>query len=1097
MSAGKTTTGCLEPETLAAFAEGKLKRHEIPAVLAHLEGCRDCMGALAAANDSLREASPHAGGGRFRTWSLAAAAVIALTALFSAPFVRQWLRPVSPVERLVALAPPAARAVEPRLSGGFAWAPYRGPLRTVGERGSDSRRLKLAGVAGELVEQADRDGLPHHQHDAGVALVLIEQPLEAVTRLRAAALSAPGNAKGWSDLGAALYAAGLRLGRPSLYPEALAAFDRALRIEPGLPEARFNRALTLERLGLAGQAREAWQRYLEADPGSPWAAEAREHEKRLGTMTGAVLFEHDRPLLERAVEAGDRAGVEAFVRRHPQLCRTHGELASLGAWGEALRRGDPAAAARALAVARGIGEALVRASGESLLAEAVRAIDAASASGRETLAAAQVLYFRGRTTYLRQRPTEAEPGLRQAARLFAAAGSPMALRARYYAAETRFDQNDVHGARVELEALLAEADVQPRFAALGAEVRWELARCHIVDDDWTGAYLLLAGAESAFRRLGERNYQGFMDTMLASALLSLGRADEGWATRIRSFELLSAEGLGDRLAVSIGSAARMEARAGRIDPARALLELEQEIDRAAGNSLLLSNALVREAVLSAASGDDDRASSLAREALVEAERIADPGLRDAALADVRFAEGAAALREAPRRAKERLTLAIDFYRTIEKPFFLTECYLLRVRAALRLGETKEALRDVENGLATVERHRIRFGGGATGTGVVDAGRALLGEGLNLAFREGDVAGAFAYAERAQAQLSPASASRVSLAELQKQLAGSDTAVLELILLPDELVAIAVSERDRSLTRRPLTEGRLAALAARAAAADGLASGELYDLLLRPSERALAGARHLIVVAAPALEAVPYAALYDSAARRYLVETASVAVAPCASVLRSLPAVARRSVVALALPAGGLDDAAALPEAEEEIAEVGRLYREASAISATRATFPALLAAAPQADVLHIASHTERQAGAGDTALVFAAGEAGGSGRRVSWDEIAAIRLPPATVVCLAGCETLRRPALPQTRALSLGGGFLAAGASDVIGTLSPIEDVDARELFSDVHRHLAAGASPTEAVRSTQLAALEAESAGRRRTAWRALALLTRRIAQK
>ncbi|HEV7515325.1 MAG TPA: CHAT domain-containing protein, partial [Thermoanaerobaculia bacterium] len=171
-------------------------------------------------------------------------------------------------------------------------------------------------------------------------------------------------------------------------------------------------------------------------------------------------------------------------------------------------------------------------------------------------------------------------------------------------------------------------------------------------------------------------------------------------------------------------------------------------------------------------------------------------------------------------------------------------------------------------------------------------------------------------------------------------------------------------------------------------------------------------------------------------------------------------------------------------------------REASAISAARATFPALLAATARADVLHIASHTERQAGAGDAALVFAGGT-GGRGQRVSWNEIAAIRLPPSTVVCLAGCETLCRPLLPQARALSLGGGFLAAGASDVIGTLAPIEDVDARSLFGDVHRHLAAGASPAEAVRSVQLAALEAESAGRRRLAWRALALLTRRLPQE
>ena len=193
-------------------------------------------------------------------------------------------------------------------------------------------------MAGELVEKADRDGSPQHQHDAGVALVLIEQPLAAVARLRAAASRAPAEAKSWSDLAAALYAAALRLDRPALYPEALAAVDRALRIQPELPEALFNRALILERLGLSWQAREAWQRYLQIDPSSPWAAEARVHLDRLPAATGASLFDHDRPRLEAAAKAGDQATVEALVGRYPQLSRGYGEFDYLARWGEALRR---------------------------------------------------------------------------------------------------------------------------------------------------------------------------------------------------------------------------------------------------------------------------------------------------------------------------------------------------------------------------------------------------------------------------------------------------------------------------------------------------------------------------------------------------------------------------------------------------------------------------------------------------------------------------------------------------------------------------------------------------------------------------------------
>lgn len=1091
MSGGRATPPCLEPEVLAAFAEGKLARREIRAVLDHLDRCPTCMDALAAANDARAGARPPTVFS-WRSWLLAAAALAALSALLAIPFWRR-SHPPSAAARLAALLPRSSRAVEPRIAGDFPWAPYRGSLRA-GEPAPDARRLQLAGVAGELVEAADRDGSPGHQHDAGIALLLLDQPLFAAERLRAAVQRAPQDAAAWSDLSAALAAAALRLGRPSLYPEALAATDRALRIAPRLPAALFNHALLLERLGLPAQARAAWRRYLEADPASPWTAEARAHLARLPATTGAARFERDRPRLESAAQAGDAAAVAALVASYPQLSRLSGELDYLAAWGEAVERGDAALAARQLAIARGIGRALSGISGESLLAAAVASIDAADATRRTALATAHVVYRRGRLTYADERPTAAEPELREATRRFAAAGSPMALVARDFAVNARFDQDDIRGARRELVELLAEAEARPSFIALGARVRWELARCHIADDDWAGAYRLLAEAAAAFRRLGERHYLGFIETMFASALVTLGRIDEGWATRIDSFSILSAEGLEGRLAVGLGSAARMEMRTGRLEAAGALLRIEEDVERAAGGGILLSNALVREAVLSVELGDDGRAPLLAGEALSEAQRVADPRLRAGALADVCFAAGAAALHTDPARAREQLARAIGFYRTIERPLLLPECYLLRARASLRLGDTAEALRDLESGATTVERHRLRFGGAVTGTGVVDAGSALVGEALRLAAERGDATGAFAWAERAQAQLAPAPATPVTLAEMRRHLAGSDTAVLELALVPQGVVAVAAAERGAAVAppRQPLSEAWLAALAAHATAGDGAAAAALYELLIRPSARTLARARHLIVVPGPGLEGVPYAALYDAQAGRYLIETVSVAAAPGASALRGIPAVPRRSVVALALPAGGsgLD---ALPEAAAEAAEITRFYRQATAITGARATFPALLAGAARADVVHVASHAERQAGQEDgLALVFAPGQ-GGDGRRIGWDEVAAAHLPPSTVVCLAACETLRRPALPQVRALSLGGGFLAAGASDVIGTLAPIADLDARELFREVHRQLAAGEIPTAALRHAQLAALARERAGGRLT-WRALALLTRRL---
>ena len=93
------------------------------------------------------------------------------------------------------------------------------------------------------------------------------------------------------------------------------------------------------------------------------------------------------------------------------------------------------------------------------------------------------------------------------------------------------------------------------------------------------------------------------------------------------------------------------------------------------------------------------------------------------------------------------------------------------------------------------------------------------------------------------------------------------------------------------------------------------------------------------------------------------------------------------------------------------------------------------------------------------------------------------------IVVLAACETLRVPDSPRSHALSIGGGFLAAGASAVIGTLVPIADNEAREIFRTIHRGLASGESPASAVRYAQLEAL-----GKRSGAWRAVTLLVNQI---
>ncbi|HYI12408.1 MAG TPA: CHAT domain-containing protein [Thermoanaerobaculia bacterium] len=1084
----------LDALTVAMLAEGRVRRQDLPPLLAHLEQCRRCSDALEIAN----EVAAEQGGGAVRraprTWLMAIAAVLAAIVI-AVPLMRQRDRGIA---QLVELAPRSARVVAPRITGGFDWAAYRGPMRATGSSDTETTRLRLGGAAADAIDRADRERTPAAEHEAAVALLLIEKPLEAEARLVRALKENDKEAKLWSDLAAARCAAADQLGKPSLLPRALAAADRAVELDPRLPEALFNRALIVERMGLTAEARAAWQAYLGVDPSSAWANEAREHLKALPSETTThSQFEKERPKLERAAESGDAATVAAIVAAHPQNARAWGETIYLGQWALAEHEHRDAEAQRMLAVARAIGHALAARSGESLLRDSVRAIDDAGgprAEGRgprETavaplalgpqpsallpqpsalrrLAEAHRLYFTGRRTYNQQKPAEAERELRAAAERFGAA--PMALAARYFAANTRYDQGGVSRAREELAALLASTP--EKYAALRAQIRWQHALCFMVDGDWDGALPLLSGASSEFRRLGERGHAAFLDTLLADALASLGREDEAWTARIRAFTALSAEGLGDRLPVSLGAAARMELRGGDREAALPLLRLEEAATRRENRDTLLADALVRIAVLRGELGDGIAAMDAVREADVVASRIGDEALRGRARADVQFATASVLARSDPRRARELLGSAIDAYRSFELPVFLPEAYLVRARASMAVDDRTAAARDLDDGLAALERHRVQVTDAIVGTGVLDAGKALVADAIRLSLDRGDVRAALAYAERSRARRKEGD---FDLATLQAAL--GKTVVLELVVLPEEVIAFAITRHGVTLARENVTRDVVAAKVARGDA------GELYDLLIRPSAAALETARGLIVVADPLVAAVPFAALYDRTAKRHLVERLAVASAPSAAALRPTDTTVPRSLLAIALPSGA-QESRALPESTREVGELTSLY--AHAVTPAEATFASFASAAPSADVVHIAGHTARERGAGDAALVFANGE------RVSWQTIATSRFAPGAIVFLAACETLRPSS--AARALSLGDGVLAAGAAEVIGTLTPIPDRDAREIFHSVHQHIARGAGAAEALRRAQLEALQNESAGRAGNAWRSVTLLTTRV---
>lgn len=263
------SNGCPTAEALGAFLEGRLDGAERDAVVAHLATCSSCV-ANAEFVTRMGEESPAENvrpiASRRARWIFAAAAAVVIFG-FAALFVQVRSRQAPGIRTLTAAAPSSYRTVEPRLAG-FRWAALQ-RLRADAAP-SDPEALRLAGAAGEVLQRAREDSSAEAAHAAGVAELLLRNTGPALERLRAVA-ERERSAAVWNDLAAAYYTSAVRDRRTSDLPRALAAADRALELDGNLHEARFNRALVLERLGLRDEAAAAWRDYLARDPSSPWA----------------------------------------------------------------------------------------------------------------------------------------------------------------------------------------------------------------------------------------------------------------------------------------------------------------------------------------------------------------------------------------------------------------------------------------------------------------------------------------------------------------------------------------------------------------------------------------------------------------------------------------------------------------------------------------------------------------------------------------------------------------------------------------------------------------------------------------------------------
>jgi tetratricopeptide (TPR) repeat protein len=280
-----------DAERLAEYADGLLAADPLSEVERHLADCEDCRAVvmettafLATAPEKL-EGVPQPAVIRFPSsrWLTRAAALVAMAAalLFAVRVARpEWLlgphadRPELR-ELIAAVAGQPTRPVEGRLTGGFKYAPPPSPTRGPGDRDMPPD-VRIAAARLEQAASGDQPA-PGALADLGVALLTLGDVNKAIDALERAVAQRPLDARYQSDLAAAYLARARRQGSPADWQKALAASERALKANPDLIEAWFNRAVAIEGAAMSpGEVRRAWQDYLTRDSSSEWARERQQ-----------------------------------------------------------------------------------------------------------------------------------------------------------------------------------------------------------------------------------------------------------------------------------------------------------------------------------------------------------------------------------------------------------------------------------------------------------------------------------------------------------------------------------------------------------------------------------------------------------------------------------------------------------------------------------------------------------------------------------------------------------------------------------------------------------------------------------------------------
>lgn len=1026
-----------------------------------------------------------------KRWHLAATFTVALVAATLAwrVYSRQQSKPAaSPQLASLVTAVGSRRAIEPRLTGGFSYGPLMSPTRSAAGVNEQPPDVRIAIAEIEKLETRERS--PTALALLGVAYLSVGDAHRAVPVLEEAVSVPHGDARVRSDLAAAYLVRALDPDNAQDLPRALTAADLAAKADPTLVEARFNRALALERLHLTVEGRQAWQDYLQTDGTSAWASEARSHAITMGDEV-ASSADDEMSQIDRLADTDPGQPIpEPLV----QPARDWLENQLLTRWPDAVGRSSTSEARAIVARARRVASAVAMAAGDAYFGAAIDAIEKTDGSPAmvSRLASAHIAFRRATTQYENNEFVESGRGFATIRGPLERARSPLAYAARLQIAISAYFAGDIDGCTRELDAIIPELDKGRYVRLLGQTYRMR-ALVESVRARFGRALEYNMRALQLFQAGLDAENLAAIESSVAEILEFLGEPREAWAHRARGLAGLRAVRNPRRRHTMLISSVLACLRQGSPEAAAYFQTAVLDNAKRWNRPEALAEAYVRQAELHGQIGDITRVST----DLAEARRwtgMAPPGALSRQIeARIQLASASFTNQGPAVLDESALTAALSYLRKAGLNWALAKAYLARGRAYAARGRPDLAEQDFLAGIEEFEAQRAALTAESLRASYFDQPWDLFREMISLQTttrRRPDVALNFAERGRARTLLEAVARSDravpFDVRALQSRLPSGVTivyySVLEYSLVVWRLTPTRLESYERSVTSAELSRlvNRFRTdLDDRSLAFD--AAGQLYDLLVRDALKDVPPDSTLVFIPDGVLHGVPFAALVDRGTGRYLVQDKPIAVAPSASVFieasapRHDPPARDRTALVVGSPdtrGSGESPLADLPDARREVEEISRLYSSVDTLTASDATKQRFLDAFDKHDIVHFAGHAISNSDFPALSRLVFAGSEDGISDSLFAHELASRHFTRARLLVLAACQTSGGRIRAGEGVLSLARPFLAAGVPTVVASLWDADDRATRTLLVAFHERLRAGATPPQALRAAQLAAL-------------------------